>query len=97
MHVQFISREHGPERLLCEAEVFFGEEAGPLQGMKLVGFTLWQSPDGEVYVTFPSRSFGVGSERRFFDFLRAGEGDITGVKRVKAWILDEYRASRVAA
>jgi len=60
MKVQFVQRENGPERLVCEAEVVF-DEGGPLTGMKLVGFSLWRSPDGEVYVTFPSRAFGAGN------------------------------------
>jgi hypothetical protein len=58
--------------------------------MKLVGFSLWRSPEGEVYVTFPSRAFGSGTERRFFDFLRSVEGTAADAKRVKAWILDCY-------
>jgi hypothetical protein len=90
MRVQFVDRNNGPERLVCEAEVLFDEE-GPLVGMKLVGFSLWRSPEGDVYVTFPSRAFGVGGERRFFDYLRSSEGQATDAKRVKAWILDEYR------
>ncbi len=89
MRVNFVDRNNGPERLVCEAEVLF-EEAGPLAGMKLVGFSLWKSPEGEVYVTFPSRAFGVGGERRFFDYLRSVEGQATDAKRVKAWILEEY-------
>jgi hypothetical protein len=96
MRVQFVQREGGPERLLCEAEIVF-DEAGPLAGMKLVGFSLWRGPDGEVYVTFPSRAFGAGGERRFFDFLRGTDGGSTEAKRVKAWIVDEYRASSRAA
>jgi hypothetical protein len=74
----------------------FGE-VGPLAGMKLVGFSLWRGPDGEVYVTFPSRAFGAGSERRYFDFLRAADGGSADPKRVKAWIVEEYRASPRAA
>ncbi len=74
MRVVFVERESGPERLVCEAEVVFEAEAGPLAGMKLVGFSLWRSPEGEVYVTFPSRAFGAGNERRFFDYLRSVEG-----------------------
>jgi len=35
---------------------------GPLGGTKLVGFGLWKSPDGEIYVTFPWRAFGAASE-----------------------------------
>ena len=90
MRVQFVQKENGPERLVCEAELVF-DEPGPLVGMKLVGFSLWRSAEGEVYVTFPSRAFGAGTERRYFDYLRAIESDPETVKRVKAWILDEYR------
>ncbi len=95
MQVQFNARDNGPERLVTEAEIHF--EEGPLTGTKLVGFCLWRSPEGEVYVTFPSRAFGAGSERRFFDYLRAVDGSGETVKRVKAWILDEYRKVEAAA
>jgi hypothetical protein len=94
MRVVFVERDSAPERLVCEAEVVFEAEAGPLAGMKLVGFSLWRSPEGEVYVTFPSRAFGSGSERRFFDFLRSVEGTAADSKRVKAWILEQFRVSR---
>ncbi len=97
MRVVFVERESAPERLVCEAEVVFEAESGPLAGMKLVGFSLWRSPEGEVYVTFPSRAFGTGSERRFFDYLRSVEGTAGETRRVKAWILEQYRTSREAA
>lgn len=96
MRVVFVERENAPERLVCEAEVVFEAGCGPLAGMKLVGFSLWRSPEGEVYVTFPSRAFGTGSERRFFDFLRSVEGTAADGKRVKAWILDEFRSRGTA-
>jgi hypothetical protein len=89
MTVQFSTRESAPERLVAEAEIHFDE--GPLAGMKLVGFCVWRSPEGELYVTFPSRAFGAGSERRFFDYLRATDGSGETVKFVKTWILSEYR------
>ncbi len=63
MQVHFQTRENGPERLVTEAEIHFDQE-GPLTGARLVGFCLWKSPDGEIYVTFPSRAFGAGAERR---------------------------------
>ena len=94
MRVVFVEREHGPERLVCEAEVIFEAESGVLAGMKLVGFSLWRSPEGEVYVTFPSRAFGAGNERRFFDYLRSVEGTAADGKRVKAWILEQFRSTR---
>ena len=89
MQVHFVARENGPARLVTEAEIHF--EEGPLGGTKLVGFSLWRGTDGELYVTLPSRAFGAGAERRFFDFLRATDGTSEAIKRVKAWILDEYR------
>jgi hypothetical protein len=95
MRVQFVHRENGPERLVCEAEILFDEE--PLAGMKLLGFSLWKSPEGELYVTFPARAFGAGSERRYFDYLRSAEGASADVKKVKAWILEEYKSGNRAA
>ncbi len=96
MRLQFVQKENGPERLVCEAELIFDED-GPLAGMKLVGFSLWRMADGEISVTFPSRAFGAGTERKFFDFLRPAAGLFSESKRVKAWILEEYRASSGAA
>jgi hypothetical protein len=94
MRVQFVDKVGGPERLVCDAELLFDEF--PLGGMKLVGFALWRGADGTVYVTFPSRAFGGGTDRKFFDYLRSVEGAGTDVRRVKDWILEEYRAARAA-
>jgi hypothetical protein len=94
LQVVFDVRKDGPERLAAEASIVFGPECGPLAGMKLVGFSLWRSPEGEVYVTFPSRAFGTGNERHFFDYLRstsAGGGIAADQKRVKEWLLEEWR------
>jgi hypothetical protein len=90
MRVDFVARENGPERMVCEAELVFGEDAGPLSGLKLVGFTLWRSTENEVFVTFPSRAFGAGSDRRYFDFLRSTDGGIGPSRAFKVWILDQY-------
>jgi hypothetical protein len=97
MHVQFVTRESGPERLVCEAEIVFDAEDGPLAGMKIVGLSIWDGPDGDKYVTFPARAFGAGSERKFFDYLRTADGVPGTARRVKAWILTEYAEARAAA
>src|SRR2546427_9909649 len=94
MRVQFVERESRPERLVCEAEIHF--EEGQLADMRLVGFSLWRSPAGEVFVTFPSRALGVGSERRYFDYPPPAEGDAATVQPVEAWIPDEYPKERAA-
>ena len=91
MRVVFTPRENGPDRLVSEAELVFDTEPAPLIGIKLVGFCIWKSPEGELYVTFPSRAFGAGSERRYFDFLRSVEGAAGPVKALKQHILDEFK------
>jgi len=80
---------------MCEAEIHF--EEGALAGTRQVGFSLWGSSEGEMFVTFPSRAQGVGSARRYFEYLRAVDDDAETVKRVKAWILDEDRKVQAAA
>src|SRR5205085_9131585 len=92
MRVQFVERQNGPERLLCEGEIVF-EQEGPLAGMKFVGFSVWRGQEGEMFVTFPARSFGISGERRFFDMLRPVEAGSSEPRRVKDWILDEYRVA----
>ena len=88
----FNQREYAPERLVCEAELVFSATAGLLAGLKLVGFSLWKSPEGETYVTFPSRVFGEGEERRYFDFLRPANGGSAATKALKDAILTAYKA-----
>jgi hypothetical protein len=96
MHVQFVAKEHGPERLICEAELVF-DDVGPLSGMRLVGFSLWRGVDGEVFVTLPARAFGAGADRRFFDLLRPVENGVPDIgRRFKAWIREQYEARRAA-
>ncbi len=94
VRVLFNRRENCPERLVCDAELVFGD--GPLAGMKLVGFCLWNGADGETYVTFPSRAFGGGVERRYFDYLRSVEGTPTESRRLKAWIVEQWKLSAAA-
>lgn len=88
--IEFVYRDGAPERLVCEVELSFGS-TGPLRGMKLIGFNIWRSPDGEIYVTFPCRAFGLGAERRFFDYLRSVDGVPADVKRVKGWIIAAFQ------
>ena len=93
--VVFVPRDNGPERLVTEAQVHF--DLAPLAGTKLCGFCIWASPEGEFYVTGPSRSFGAGSDRRFFDYLRSVDGTAAPIKAIKAWILEEYKKALVTA
>lgn len=90
MRVEFVSRDNGPERLVCEAEVVF-DDPGPFWNTKLVGFALWYDQMGDLYVTLPARAFGIGPERKYFDYLRSVDGEGSNIKNVKSWIIAEYR------
>lgn len=74
---------------MCDAEVVF-DDAGPLAGLKLVGFSVWRGTGREIYVTFPSRSYGSGSERRYFELLRPASAR-ESADRFRQFILAEYR------
>jgi len=63
-----------PAGKLAEAELHF--TAGPLNGMKLVGFAVWERPGGKRNVTFPARQYSVNGDRRSFSLLRpVGQSD----------------------
>ncbi len=58
-----------PPGKLADAELHFTE--GPLAGLKLVGFGVWERRSGGGRnVTFPSRQYSVNGERRSFALLR---------------------------
>lgn len=92
MKIRFNVPQNGPDRLVSEVELIFDE--GPLEGMKLVGLSVWKgSDDGDLYVTMPAREFGSGICRRYYDFLRTAESrNGAALQRVKLWILSEFRA-----
>ena len=74
---------------LAEAELHFTE--GLLDGLKLIGFTVWERrTGGGRNVTFPARSYSVNGERRGFALLRPAAGDATAQDRVREMILDAY-------
>ena len=91
MRIEFIDRENGPRNLIGEAEIFFEAEDGLLAGLKLIGFSLWRTEKGEATVTMPARSWGEGSEKKFFDLLRAGDGGSEALKRLKVAVCDQHR------
>ena len=70
MIVKFSPNEKGnPPGKLAEAELHFPD--GPLAGLKLIGFSVWErrgAPGRNV--TFPARQYTINSERRSFALLR---------------------------
>lgn len=58
-----------PRGKLADAELLFDD--GPLAGLKLTGFAIWERKGGGGRnVTFPSRTYSVNGERRSFALLR---------------------------
>jgi hypothetical protein len=78
-----------PPGKLADAELHFAD--GPLDGLKLIGFAVWERRGGGGRnVTFPARSYAVNGERRSFALLRP-VGDTTMQNRLREMILDAYQ------
>ena len=84
-----------PPGKLADAEVVFEADAGPLNGLKLIGFAVWERRAGGRNVTFPARQYSVNGERRSFALLRPANGDAAAQEAIRDAILDAY--SRVQA
>jgi hypothetical protein len=70
MIVKIVSNDRGnPPGKLADAELHFTD--GPLDGLKLIGFGVWERRGGNGRnVTFPARQYSVNGERRSFALLR---------------------------
>jgi len=69
MTVKFVPNDKGsPSGKLADAELHFS--GGPLDGLKLIGFGVWERKNGGRNVTFPARQYTVNGERRSFALLR---------------------------
>jgi hypothetical protein len=78
-----------PAGKIAEAELHFTE--GPLEGLKLIGFTIWERrTGGGRNVTFPARSYSVNGERRSFALLRSA-ADSVSQNRIRDLILQAYQ------
>jgi hypothetical protein len=89
MTIKIVSNDKGnPPGKLADAELHFSE--GPLEGLKLIGFAVWErKTGGGRNVTFPARAFSVNGERRSFALLRP-LADSTGQSRIRDLILEAY-------
>jgi hypothetical protein len=77
-----------PVGKLADAELHFTE--GPLAGLKLLGFAVWERRNGSGRnVTFPSRTYSVNGERRSFALLRALT-DVKAQDHVRDVVLSAY-------
>jgi hypothetical protein len=89
MTIKIVPNDKGnPPGKLADAEVHFIQ--GPLEGLKLVGFAVWERKTGNGRnVTFPARQYSVGGERRSFALLRP-IADATSQNRIRDLILQAY-------
>ena len=82
------SDKNTPPGKLADAELHFDE--GPLEGLKLLGFAVWERRSGDGRnVTFPARQYSVNGERRTFALLRP-IADTGANDRVREMILHAY-------
>jgi len=96
--LKFTPNDRGnPPGKLADVEMHF--TAGPLAGLKLIGFSIWERRGGHGRnVTFPARSYSVNGERRTFALVRPIV-DTTAQEGLRTLILDafdEYEARAVA-
>ena len=79
-----------PHDKLADAELQF--IGGELDGLKLLGFGVWQQRNGAgAFVSLPIRPFTVNGERRNFTLLRAVV-DRSAEDRVRQLVLQAYEA-----
>jgi hypothetical protein len=82
------NEKNNPPGKLAEAELHFTE--GVLEGLKLIGFAVWERrTGGGRNVTFPARQYSVNGERRTFALLRP-LADATAQDRLRELILQAY-------
>jgi hypothetical protein len=78
-----------PPGKLAEAELHFGD--GPMEGLKLIGFSIWERRGGNGRnVTFPARSYVVDGDRRSYALLRPIV-DSTAPAKLRDLILDAFQ------
>jgi hypothetical protein len=89
MTVKITRNDKGnPPGKLADAELHFTD--GPLEGLKLIGFAIWESRSGNGRnVTFPARQYSVNGERRSFALLRPVV-DASAQDRVRDLVLQAY-------
>ena len=86
---------NNPPGKLADVELHFTD--GPLQGLKLIGFGIWERRTGNGRnITFPARQYSVNGERRSFALLRP-IADATAHDRVRELILQAYAEYEAAA
>ena len=92
MDITIVPNENtnAPAGKLADAELIFTD--GALEGLKLIGFAVWEARGGNtgrLNVTFPARQYSVNGERRSFALLRSVT-DGAAQDRLRQLILQAY-------
>jgi hypothetical protein len=87
--VKITPNDHGnPPSKLADAELHF--TGGELEGLKLIGFSVWQRRGGHGRsVSFPGRQYRIGDDHRTFALLRP-IADVSAQERVRDLVLEAY-------
>ena len=90
MTIKILPNEKGnPPGKLADAELHFTD--GPLEGLKLIGFGIWERKTGTGRnVTFPARQYAVNGERRSFALLRP-IADTKAQEKLRELILSAFQ------
>jgi len=96
MVVKITPNEKGnPPGKLADAELHF--EDGILEGLKLIGFGIWErKTGGSRNVTFPARQYTMNGERRSYALLRPIV-DATSQSKVRDLVLQAYAEFEAAS
>lgn len=81
---------NAPRGKVADAELQFFD--GPLKGIRICGFTIWESRNSEdgYNVTVPARPYTSSGEKRTFDYVRGLTG-VDPVFALKQAIIAEFK------
>jgi len=90
MTIKIIPNDKGnPPGKLADVEIHF--TSGTLEGLKLIGFAVWERRTGTGRnVTFPARQYSINGERRSFALLRPSTDNNDGQNRIRDLVLEAY-------
>ena len=90
MTIKFVPSGKGaPAGKLADAELHFS--GGPLDGLKLVGFAIWERKSGGGRnLTVPARQYSVNGERRTYALLRP-ISDQACQDRLRDLVIEAYK------
>jgi hypothetical protein len=91
MTIKITPNEKGnPAGKLADVELHFDAADGVLEGLKLIGFGIWERrTSAGRNVTFPARQYSVNGERRSFALLRPVL-DTAAQDRIRDMVLQAY-------